>query len=130
MKSTHRQVRGACLKAILTLGLTAGTGWSADPVDYQKQIQPLLKERCYACHGAKKQEASLRLDRRQEALAGGASGPAIIPGDATRGLLLERVTSDDAESVMPPKGDRLSRDEIDLLKGWIKTGADWPDDSP
>ncbi len=101
---------------------------ASDPVDFEKQIRPLFKARCYECHGPKKQESGLRLDKKQEALAGGDSGPAIVPGDPDSGLLLKLVQSDDGEQVMPPKGDRLSRDEIEFLKKWIEEGAEWPDD--
>ncbi len=97
-----------------------------EKIDYLKQVRPLLKERCYDCHGSDKQESGLRLDKRQEALTGGDSGVAIVPGDVTRGVLLKRVTSEDSEQVMPPKGDRLTKDEVDLLKKWIEEGANWP----
>ena len=101
---------------------------SEDAVDFARQIRPIFKERCWECHGPDKQESGLRLDKRQEALAGGDSGPAIITGDASSGLLLKRVQSEDAERVMPPKGDRLTRRQIDLIRKWIEDGASWPEE--
>ena len=99
---------------------------AADSIDYKQQIRPLFQERCYKCHGPDKQESGLRLDKRQEALAGGDTGPAIVPGDSTSGLLLKFVQSEDAEQVMPPQGDRLTDEQIELLKQWIEDGAEWP----
>lgn len=102
---------------------------AADAVDFNQQIRPIFQKRCYDCHGPKKQESGLRLDRRQEALAGGDTGPAIVPGDISSGLLLKYVQSEDAEEVMPPKGDRLTRQQIELLKNWIEAGATWPEET-
>lgn len=101
---------------------------AAEPVDFNKQIRPIFKDRCYSCHGSKKQESGLRLDKRQEAMAGGDTGLAIVPGDTSRGLLLKYVQSEDPELIMPAKGDRLTRNQIDLLKRWIDEGAKWPED--
>ena len=101
----------------------------ADPVNFDKQILPIFKEQCFDCHGPKKQESGLRLDRRQDALAGGDTGPAIVPGDVSSGLLLKYVQSEDAEQVMPPKGDRLTRQQIELLRRWIEDGAKWSEET-
>jgi mono/diheme cytochrome c family protein len=110
------------------MAVTSSLAQAAEPVDFDKQIRPIFKERCYSCHGAKKQESGLRLDKRQEAMAGGDTGPAIVPGDTSRGLLLKYVQSEDPELIMPAKGDRLTRKQIDLLKRWIDEGAQWPED--
>lgn len=113
---------------IIALWAFAGSlALAAEPVDFDKQIRPIFKERCYSCHGAKKQESGLRLDKRQEAMAGGETGLAIVPGDTSRGLLLKYVQSEDPELIMPAKGDRLTRKQIDLLKRWIDEGAKWPE---
>ncbi len=115
--------------AALGMGLLAPSDselWAADKVDFNKQIRPIFQKRCDKCHGPDKQESGLRLDKRQEALAGGDTGPAIVPGDSTSGLLLKFVQSEDAEQVMPPQGDRLTDEQIELLKQWIEDGAEWP----
>lgn len=97
------------------------------PVDFEKQIRPLLKERCAECHGANVQKSSLRLDVRHAALKGGAGGPAIEPGNAAGSELFRRVTSLSEDDRMPPEGERLSDSEIELLRGWIASGANWPE---
>lgn len=101
---------------------------AAPPVDYLQQIRPIFRDHCYECHGPKKQESGLRLDKRQEALAGGNTGPAIVPGDTTSGLLLKFIQTEDPEQVMPPKGDRLTAKQIELIQQWIKNDAPWPED--
>ncbi len=112
----------------VVFGVVTSWALAADTIDFKTEILPIFKKQCYSCHGPDKQESGLRLDRRQEALAGGDSGAAIVPGDSASGHLLKRVESDDAELVMPPKGDRLSEKQIMQLKSWIEDGAKWPVD--
>jgi len=110
------------LVCVIAVVLPAGRLPAADPVDYAREIKPILKERCYACHGALKQKAKLRLDTVRRMTAGGTSGPAVAPGDAGS-LLLERVTDADESSRMPPEGKPLTSQQIALLKAWIEQGA-------
>ena len=119
---------GVLTRMVALVAVVSSLAQAADPVNFAKQIRPIFKERCYSCHGAKKQESGLRLDKRQEAMAGGDTGPAIVPGDSSSGLLLKYVQSEDPELIMPAKGDRLTRKQIDLLKRWIDEGAQWPED--
>ena len=76
---------------------------AADIEFFEKQIRPILIERCQGCHGDKKQWAGLRLDSREAILVGGDSGPSLVLGDGHRSELLERVGSLDPELRMPPK---------------------------
>lgn len=97
-----------------------------DLVDYQKQIQPLLQQHCYKCHGPETQESGIRFDRRSALLRGGDTGhPAIVPGDPTKSHLLA-VLSPESEARMPPDGPYLTQAEIRMLKRWISEGANWP----
>lgn len=99
----------------------------ASGVDYFRQIQPLLEQRCYDCHQGGKAKGGLRVDNRESMLAGGDSdGPAIVPGKAAASALLHRVTTKDEDDVMPPKGERLTAAEVGLLRRWIAGGAPWP----
>ncbi len=99
-------------------------------INYLRAIKPILKERCYACHGALKQESELRLDTGMMIRRGGASGPAIASNAADTNLLLERVTATDASLRMPPEGSPLSAEQIDLLRKWIAQGAMSPVEEP
>src|SRR5688572_6992008 len=79
---------------------------AARKVDFRQDIQPLLAERCHACHGADMQEGGLRLHRKADGLAGGDRGPAIVPGDSAASRLILYVTGQNADSIlMPPAGD-------------------------
>ena len=101
---------------------------AADPVDYARDIKPLLKERCYACHGALKQKGKLRLDTVAAMTTGGNSGPAIKPGEPAASLLIDRIRDPDDATRMPPEGKPLAASQIALLKGWITQGAKGPAD--
>lgn len=104
------------------LAQPSGTG---APVDFVRQIQPLLKERCYACHSAANQLGGLRLDDKTAALAGGYSGAVIKPGDAGS-KLLALISGTGKGAVMPMTGPRLTTDEVRLFRDWITQGAVWP----
>jgi mono/diheme cytochrome c family protein len=96
-------------------------------IDFAKDIQPIFAERCYNCHGPNKHEAQFRLDSKDIALKGGELGPAIVPGKGADSLLIQAVGGLKPDLIMPRKGERLSPDQISLLRAWIDQGADWPD---
>ena len=95
------------------------------PLDFNRDIRPLLAENCFYCHGqdGQKREAELRLDDRAAALAAGA----IVPGDAGASTLLERIHSTDPDVLMPPptSNRRLADEQKQLLDRWIKEGAEY-----
>lgn len=96
--------------------------------DFFREVRPILESRCYSCHQGGKAKGGLRLDNRADALRGGtADGPSIVAQHPEKSPLLLRVMSDDAEEVMPAKGDRLADAEVSTLRQWIKHGAHWPD---
>ncbi len=92
---------------------------------FEKHVRPLLIDKCYSCHGAKKQEGGLRLDSRRGWAVGGDSGPAIAPPDAERSLLIRSLRSADPDSRMPPD-KRLKDGEIAILEQWVRLGAPDP----
>jgi hypothetical protein len=100
---------------------------AAVPVLFEAEIEPIFKTRCYECHGARVQEAGLRLDQKVAAFNGGDSGPAIVPGDSDQSLLFKVVAGHDPDRAMPPVGPALSELQIAWLQKWIDQGADWPD---
>jgi len=105
-----------------------GASASAFAVDFRRDIRPILAVHCYDCHGEQKPKAELRLTTRANALKGGESEtPAFVAGQSAKSELFLRVTSHDKDEVMPPKGERLSAREIELLRQWIDAGAEWPD---
>ncbi|MFO0905088.1 MAG: PSD1 and planctomycete cytochrome C domain-containing protein [Pirellulales bacterium] len=97
------------------------------PVDYARDIKPVLKERCYACHGALQQKSGLRLDTGAAIRQGGEGGQVIALGDPATSELLARVKTTDAATRMPPEGHPLTNDQIDKLRRWIEQGAASPE---
>ncbi len=100
----------------------------ADGIDYTRDIQPLLNSRCYACHGALKQEAGLRLDTGDLIRQGGESGAAVSIVQPDSSLILQRVSATDLSVRMPPEGEPLTASEIEALRDWIRLGALSPED--
>ncbi len=98
---------------------------SADPL-FDK-ARPVLAEKCFSCHShaANKSKGGLVLDSREAMLHGGDSGPAVVPGEPEKSLLIKAVNYADENLQMPPKG-KLSDTEIAALTDWIKGGATWP----
>jgi len=98
-------------------------------VDFATQIQPILSQHCYACHGPDEAslEGGLRLDVKEKALKGGDGGKVIIPGDPEASELINRITHSDPEEIMPPpeKKKPLPPEQVALLKQWIAEGAPW-----
>jgi hypothetical protein len=100
---------------------------AAGVIDFARDIQPIFAKHCYDCHGGAKQRAGVRLDDAKTALAGGDSGPILVPGKGAQSRLLHVVAGLDAAVVMPPKDrTRLSNEEIARLRAWIDQGAKWP----
>lgn len=93
---------------------------------YEREVKPLLRERCAACHGAVKREAGLRLDAVSMMVRGGDGGPAIRPGAGRDSLLLRRVLATAPEERMPPDGKRLDAAQVEILRRWIDAGAPAP----
>ena len=100
---------------------------ASEAVDFERQIQPLFAQRCYACHGADNQMNGLRLDAPAAALKGGHSGPAILPGDSAGSRLIQMVVGHLTKTRMPPVGEPLTDEQIGLLRAWIDQGADRPE---
>ncbi|MDB6029124.1 MAG: hypothetical protein JWM68_5347, partial [Verrucomicrobiales bacterium] len=92
---------------------------------FEKKIRPLLAENCYKCHSAQaeKLKGGLMLDSKDGLLKGGDTGPAITPGDPEKSLLIKAVRYADENLQMPPKGKKLSAEQIADLETWVKAGA-------
>src|SRR5687767_14488511 len=121
-RSIHRLLFALVCLALVPRPVTA----AAEGADYLRDVKPLLKERCYACHGALKQKAGLRLDTVAAVRQGGDNGPAVEPGRAGESLLVERITSADPETRMPPEGAPLTDAQTAVLKSWVDRGAAGP----
>src|SRR3954454_8194979 len=109
---------------IFLLAALASSAGTAEPIDYIKDVKPVLKSRCFACHGALKQQANLRLDTLAAMQKGGDSGPGVKAGDLAGSLVITRITHADPAERMPPEGEPpLKPEQIASLKTWIEQGA-------
>ena len=99
------------------------------PVDFKRDIEPVLKARCVECHAGSKQKGGYRLDNRAGATDFGDTGKkGIVPGKSAESLVMARVRGTEGKR-MPPKGDPLTPAQIDAMARWIDAGAPFADDS-
>lgn len=91
-------------------------------------VRAVLAHNCYKCHSGAKIEGELRLDEKEYVFKGGENGPVVVPGNASQSEMISRITlPKNHKKVMPSKGKKLSKEEIELLSLWINQGAPWPD---
>ena len=97
------------------------------PVDFGRDIQPILEVSCLRCHGAVKPKGGLRLDTREAALRSGANGPVILPGRSAESRLIHLVARLNPDEQMPPpgKGEPLTAEQVGKLRAWIDQGVQW-----
>ena len=119
-------VSSLSLLAQLAAGATELT--PAQTQFFENKIRPLLADNCYKCHStqAEKVKGGLLLDTREGALKGGETGPAVVPGDLEKSLLIKAVRYTDPDLQMPPKDKKLSDEQIANLEAWVKMGAPDP----
>src|SRR5215510_2709620 len=102
----------------------------ARQIDFNRDIRPIIADKCFACHGpdATAKKIKLRLDSEEAATADlGRGRRAIVPGDIEQSQLVRRIKASDESMRMPPidSGHKLAAAEIDLLVEWVKQGARW-----
>src|SRR5262245_43129786 len=120
-------MRTRLLAAALAGFVFASLADAQPDIDFDREVKPLLRDKCVGCHGPSQQNGGLRLDRRQPAMLGGGNGVPILPGNAARSPLVWRISGPTVFGPqMPPTGP-LRADEIALLTRWIDAGAVWPE---
>jgi len=101
---------------------------AAQEAAFRREVLPGLRAVCWECHGAERQKGGLRLDSREALLAGGDSGPVLVPGRPEASELLRRVQLPrEDEEAMPARGTPLSPREVESLRAWVAAGAPWPE---
>jgi hypothetical protein len=102
-----------------------------DTAFFESKIRPVLVKHCYECHSAEsgKSKGGLMLDTKHGIREGGETGPAIVPGDVAKSLLLTAIKHSDPDLEMPPKEPQLPKAVIADFETWIKAGADDPRES-
>ncbi len=114
--------------ALVWAAMFSGTAAGDDErIDFEKNVRPLLRERCVTCHGPERQSGGLRLDARHFAFQGGDGGQVLVAGASSDSELVRRITSDDDAERMPPEGEPLDADQVAAIARWIDQGAEWPE---
>ncbi len=124
---------GSLLLTSLTVlfGAAPASGQELPPaaertIEFAADIGPMFERHCHACHGEANQINGLRLDNESDAMKGGHSGPAIVPGDSAGSRLVHMLAGYRVKAVMPP-GAPLTPAQIGLVRAWIDQGAEWPE---
>src|SRR5271154_3125119 len=113
------------MKYVIVSVLAAGCALGQAPADFfENKVRPILAENCYDCHTAAEM-GGLRVDSRERLLQGGKSGPAGMPGDPDKSLLIQAVRQ--TGDLKMPKGGKLKPAEVEALTEWVKAGAVWPE---
>lgn len=101
---------------------------SEPPVEFVRQIKPILAERCVECHHSQSMLGGLNLQSRKLAFGKRVGGPVVAPGFPERSLLLITLTLPPKDKkAMPATGHRIPMDEVTLIRRWILEGANWPE---
>ncbi|MDB5321145.1 MAG: hypothetical protein JWN40_2776 [Phycisphaerales bacterium] len=98
---------------------------AARPVDFDKDIKPILTNACAKCHGGGKSKGEFRIDSKLTFIKGGESGPAVVEHDSGKSLVIQLVAGVDPDKIMPQKGEPLTAAEVGLLRAWIDQGMKW-----
>jgi ankyrin repeat protein len=111
--------------AIVVVASDAAFYAQAEKVDFVRDVQPILRQNCYGCHGPQQHMNNFRLDRRSDAMRGGTIA-VIGPGNSEGSRMYQRLIGPDFGPQMPPTG-KLQPEQIATIKAWIDQGAEWPD---
>ena len=125
----NNQHSGPVLITALLLGcLSVGSGSAsgAEPVDFRRDVAPILQQRCLNCHNDRNRRGGLSLQSAEAARKGGESGAVIEPGDAASSYLLDLLIPTDGVAEMPRGEPPLEAAEIAVIRRWIAEGAVWP----
>ena len=113
----------AAFAAVLT-AQTSYQGPATPKVDYARDVQPILHQNCYECHGPDKQRAGMRLDRKSSVFK--TFSRRVVPGNSANSMVYHRLSDDQFGQPMPPSGE-LKPELVAIIKAWIDQGAEWPD---
>ena len=127
MKARH--LRLTSLMAFALLMTMAMQTPAAERLSFDRDIRPILSDKCYACHGPDpaQRQAELRLDTKEGAFSAPSGYPIIVPGEPENSELVARITHADVEQRMPPQSSNRqpTQEQIDTLIRWITEGAEW-----
>jgi mono/diheme cytochrome c family protein len=113
---------------LLAVALLPAIAFAAEPIDYLRDVKPILSKNCFKCHGPDKRQSELRLDTAAFMFKGGKTGPVVVAGKSSESRLIDAVTGANGAPAMPAKADPLDKKQIAILRNWIDAGAKAPAD--
>ncbi|MDO8538890.1 MAG: PSD1 and planctomycete cytochrome C domain-containing protein [Opitutaceae bacterium] len=134
-RATNRVQGASCVLAFAAAGLLHAAAPALKPAMspadlqfFESKVRPLLAQNCYKCHSkeADKVKGGLMLDTREALIEGGNTGPAIVLGKPDESLLIQAIRYKDEDLQMPPKGEKLSDEQVAILTEWVRRGAPDP----
>src|SRR5438105_2477739 len=128
LRSARMLILSMCCLLAFSAQLPAASADSVGIEFFERKVRPIFVENCYKCHSAdaEKIKGGFLLDTREGLLKGGDTGPAIVPGDPEKSLLIKAVRYTDENLQMPPKNKKLAAEQIADLEAWVKMGAPDP----
>ncbi|MFI4849803.1 MAG: PSD1 and planctomycete cytochrome C domain-containing protein [Gimesia chilikensis] len=125
---TDSRIRTTLIILLSGLCLMAGNQFcAAEPVDFRRDVAPILEQHCLVCHNRRVRQGELSLHSLEATLHGGESGEIVDPGDPDASYLLDLITPSNGVAEMPREAPPLSEQEQSILRRWIKEGAVWPE---
>jgi mono/diheme cytochrome c family protein len=119
-------------RALLLVSLLPAAAFANADGDqfFRQKVEPILRDNCFKCHSHAdgKMKGNLVVDSREALIAGGDTGPAVTPGEPGKSLLIEAISYKNEDLQMPPKGKKLSDEQVATLTDWVKQGAPWPEE--
>ncbi|MEC9043582.1 MAG: c-type cytochrome domain-containing protein, partial [Verrucomicrobiota bacterium] len=106
---------------LISISASFDTLAQEDKINYEEHVRPILADRCLSCHNPDKAKGGLDLSTYSATMQGGSSGEIVNPGDPSGSRLYLSVTHKE-EPIMPPKGEKLAKDKLDLISSWISAG--------
>ncbi|MGZ5566639.1 MAG: DUF1549 domain-containing protein [Limisphaerales bacterium] len=133
MKVVATVLSALCLPVVLFAKLTPDQVKQLPPpathkINFKNEVKPIFEASCVRCHGRGRTKGGLQLDTRETLMAGGDSGPAIVPGKSEESYLIALVAGVDPDSVMPKKGTKLTTAQVGVMRAWIDQGVHWDAD--
>ena len=119
---------GRYRSSAVVIAVGVGVVSSAFSDTFESSVKPILAQRCLECHGPAKQKGGLRLDSSLAIAHGGDNGPVVVANKPEASVLYQLISGSHADSVMPPKGEPLSAEEVAFFHQWITEGAPLPED--
>src|SRR5450631_3286528 len=126
MRRLKASLLATCLLFLATAvrALDTPSDPAASPDFFETKVRPVLANNCYSCHTSTAM-GGLRLDSREAMLKGATRGPAVVPGDPDKSVLITAIRQTD-EKLKMPMGGKLTDNEIENFVAWVKAGAVWP----